>query len=95
MLYGNETWCLREIEVAILSKAERSMVRAMCSVKLMDKRNTEELMDILGLKEATDKLATANGVRWNSHVLKRLEKDVLIKAMVHKVDGKRKRVDRG
>ena len=95
MLYGNETWCLREIEVAILSKAERSMVRAMCSVKLMDKRNTEELMDILGLKEATDKLATANGVRWYSHVLKRLEKDVLIKAMVHKVDGKRKRVDRG
>ena len=46
MLYESETWCLRENEVVILRRAERSMVRAMCSVKLMDKRNTVELMDI-------------------------------------------------
>ena len=51
--------CLRENEVAILRRAERFMVRAICSVKLMDKRSTMELMDILGLKEA----AGANGVR--------------------------------
>ena len=56
-------WCLRQNEVAILRKAERSMVRAMCSVKLVNKRNTEELMDMFGLKEAPDKLARANGVR--------------------------------
>ena len=35
----------------------------MCSVKLVDKRNTEELMGMLGLKKAADKLAKANGVR--------------------------------
>ena len=54
MLYGSETWCSRENEVAILRRAERSMVRAMYGVKLVDKKNREELMDMLGLKEAAD-----------------------------------------
>ena len=90
MLYGSETWCLRENEVAILRRAERSMVRAMCGVKLVDKRNTEEQMDMLGLNKAADKLARANGVRWYGYVLRRPEEDVLIKAMVHEVHGKHK-----
>ena len=70
MLYERDMWCLRENEVAILRRAERSMVRAMCSVKLVDKRNTEELINILELKEAADKLARENGVRWYGHVLR-------------------------
>ena len=47
-------------------------------------------MDMLGLKEAADKLERANGIRWYDHVLRRPEKDDLMKAMVHEVDGKRK-----
>ena len=31
-LYGSEAWCLREIEIVILRRTERSMVRAMCGV---------------------------------------------------------------
>ena len=50
---------------------------------------------MLGLKETVDKLAKENGVRWYGHVLRRHEEDVLIKAMVHEVDRKRKQVDRG
>ena len=46
MLYESETCCLRKNEVAILRRAERSMVRAVCDVKLVNKRNTEELMDM-------------------------------------------------
>ena len=80
---------MRENEVAILKKAERSMVKAMC-VKLVDKRNAVELMDMLGLKEAANKLARANGVRWYSHVLRQSEEDVLMKTREHEVDGKRK-----
>ena len=80
-------WCLRKNEIAILRRAERSMVRVMCSVKLVDKKNTENLMDMLGLKEAADKLAKVNGIRWYSHFLRRAEEDVLIKAMIHEVDG--------
>ena len=85
MLYGSETWCSKKHEVAISINSTRSMVRAMCHVKLLDKRNTEKLM--LGLKKATDKLARANGVRWYGHVLKIFD---VMKAMVHEMDGKRK-----
>ena len=42
---------VRENEVAILRRAERFMVRVMCDVKLVDMRNTMELLDMLGLKE--------------------------------------------
>ena len=62
-LYESEMCFLRENEVALLRRAERSMVRAMCRVKLVDKSNTEELMGMLGLKEAADKLERANNVR--------------------------------
>ena len=33
MLYGSETWCLRENEMESLRRAERSMVRATCGAK--------------------------------------------------------------
>ena len=91
MLHGSETWCLRENEMAILRRTERAMVRAMCGVKLMDKRNTEELMDMLGLKETLEGLAKANGVRWFGHVLRRDDDSVLRKALDFRVDGQRGR----
>ena len=43
MLYGSETWCLRESEMEIL-RTERAMVKSMCGVKLVDRKNMEELM---------------------------------------------------
>ena len=50
MLYGSETWCLKEYEMAILRRTERAMVRAVCGAKLMEKKRTEDLMEMLGLK---------------------------------------------
>ena len=35
------------------------MVRAMCGQEVVDRKTTEEQMDMLGLKETTDRLATA------------------------------------
>ena len=49
MLYGSKTWCLRQNEMAILRKTGKSMMRAMCGVKLIKKRG-QELMSLLGLK---------------------------------------------
>ena len=60
ILYGSEAWCLKENEKAILRKTER----ARCCQKVVDRKTTEEQMDMLGLKETIDRLATANGVRW-------------------------------
>ena len=63
MLYGSETWCSRKIERAIL-RTERAMVRSTCGVKLVGKKNNEELMKMLGSKKAQDEMEQANGVRW-------------------------------
>ena len=48
MLYGNETWCLSENEMAILRRIER----AMCGAK-----RREDLMEMLGLKETVVQLS--------------------------------------
>ena len=34
ILYGSETWCIKENEKAILKRKERAMVRAMCGQKV-------------------------------------------------------------
>ena len=66
------------------------MVRAMCGQKVVDRQTTEEQMNMLGLKETIDWLATANGVRWYGHVLRRDDDSVLRVALNLKVSGKRK-----
>ena len=38
------------------------MVRVMCGLKVADRKMTEEQIDMLGLRENIDHLATANGV---------------------------------
>ena len=91
MLYGSETWCLRESEMAILRRSERAMVKSICGVKLVDRKKMEELMEMLGLKETLDRMAKANGVRWYGHVIRRDGDNILKKAMMLKVNGKRKR----
>ena len=47
-------------------------------------------MDKFGLKENIDRLATANGVRWYGHVLRRDDNSVLRVALNFEVSGKRK-----
>ena len=91
MLYGSETWCLRENEMAILRRTEREMVRAMCGAKLMEKKRTGDLMKKLGLKETVVQMAKANGVRLYGHLLRRDDGYVLRKALKFEVKGKRKR----
>ena len=43
----------------------------MCGAKLMEKRRTEDLMEMLALKETEVQMAKANGVRWYGHMLRR------------------------
>ena len=53
------------------------MVRTMCDQKVVHRKMTEEQMNMLGLKENIDQLATANGGRWYGHVLRRDDDSVL------------------
>ena len=91
MLYGSETWCLRETEMTILKRTERAMVRSMRGVKLVDRKKMENLMEMLGLKETLDRMAKANGVRWYGHVIRRDDDNILKKPMMLEVNGKQKR----
>ena len=58
ILYGSDTWCLKECEMKILLRAERSMVRALCGVMLKDRKRSTDLL-MLGLNETIDQLAMA------------------------------------
>ena len=76
----------------ILRRTKTAMVRAMCSAKLMEKKRTWDLMEMLGLKETVVQMAKTNGVRWYEHVLQgRDDGHVLRKALEFEVKGKRKR----
>ena len=90
ILYGSDPWCLKENKKAILRRTKRAMVKAMCSHKVVDRKTTEEQMDMLGLRETIDRLATANGVRWHRYVLRRDDDNVLRVALTFEVSGKRK-----
>ena len=66
------------------------MVRSMCGVKLVNRKNMEELMDMLDLKKTLHRMAKANGVRWYGHVIRR-DDDNMLKAIMLEVNGQRKR----
>ena len=63
MLYGSETSCLRENETANLRRTEKAMMRAMCGIKIIEKRRSQELMSLLSLKNNLDGLVRASGVQ--------------------------------
>ena len=72
-----------------LKKTERTMVRSMCGVKLVDRKKMEELKKMLGLKEALVIMAKANRVRWCEHMIRKDNDNLLKKAMMMEVNGKR------
>ena len=62
----------------------------MCRQKVVDRKTTEQQMDMMGLKKTIDWLATANGVRWYVHVLRRDDDSVLKVALNLEVSGNKK-----
>ena len=58
MFHGSETWCSRKNDTASLRRMERTM----CTVKLIEKKSSLKLMDILGLEEILDRLSGATKV---------------------------------
>ena len=91
MLYGNETWCLKEPDITIPRTTERAMVGSMCGIKLTERRKNDDLMEMLWLVKSVERLEKANGVRWYEHVLRRDELHPLRKALDFKMDGRRGR----
>ena len=70
-----------------IMRTERAMVRLMCGVKLVDRKNTLELMEMLGLRKTLDRMAKANVLRWYGHVIRREDDNILKKAIMMEVNG--------
>ena len=77
--------------MGILRRTERCILRAMFGVQLKDRQRSIDLMIMFGLSETIDKLAMANSVRWDGHVLRREDDHVLRRALDFKVEGQRKK----
>ena len=60
-LYGSEVWFLRENNY---QRTIRSMMRTICEAQFNDRKRDDDLMQVLGLNEAINQLATVNSEHW-------------------------------
>ena len=67
------------------------MILVMCGVKLLDRKNSEKLMDMLGIKEFQDNMAKASSVLWYDHVLKKEDENLIMKALKFEMSSSRGR----
>ena len=76
LMYGAETWALKKAQEKKLEVAEMRMLRWVCRVTKLDKIRNERIRIRL---------------KWYGHVMRREEHYVGRRAMVMKVQGRRKR----
>ena len=61
----------------------------MCGVKLIDRKSTKELMQILRAIASIKKMLKAAAVRWNRHFLRQKEGSIMKEALTFEVIGKK------
>src|SRR5207244_4086203 len=67
LVYGSETWPLKEEDARRLERNEMWMVRRMCGVKLSDRKRSEYLRSRLGI-ECVVEMVRRGRLRWFGHV---------------------------
>ena len=90
MLHGSETWPVRKENVVALQRAEMTMVRWMCGIKLKDRLPSKELRERLGVDDIALVLQQ-NRLRWYGHVLRKDDDDWVKKCTEYEVEGPRPR----
>ena len=68
-------------------------MKSMCGVKLVDKKLTKDLMQMLNLNQIIDELAKVSSVRCHGHGLRKDKKNILRRTFDLKVKGARKSID--
>ena len=76
--------------MAILRGTEKTMMRAMCKVRVIEKRTSQKLMSLLSLKDTLDGLARASQVQWYGHVLRSNNGDLLRRPLDFEVAEKKR-----
>ena len=90
LMYGAETWALKKSQEKKLEVAEMRMLRWMCGVTKLDKIRNERIRGTTKVGEITKKVQERR-LKWYGHVMRREEHYVGRRAMVMKVQGRRKR----
>ena len=90
LVYGAETWALKKAQEKKLEVVEMRMLRWMCGVTKLDKIRHERIRGSTKVVEITKKVQERR-LKWYGHVMRRKEHYVGRRAMVTKVQGRRKR----
>ena len=60
----------------------------MCGVQLVDRKNTKELMERIGLKDTIVEVVRRSGLRWLGHVLRKRDDEGVKRVWNLEVEGK-------
>ena len=90
LMYGAETWALKKAQEKKLEVAEMRMLRWMCGGSKLNKIRNERIRGTTKVGEITKKIHERR-LKWHGHVLRREEHYEGRRAMVMKVQGRRKR----
>ena len=88
--YGAEIWALKKAQEKKLEVAEIRMLRCMCRVTKLDNIRNERIRGTTKVGKITKKVQERR-LKWCGHVMRREEHYVGGRAMVMKVQGRRKR----
>ena len=67
MLYGGETWSLKESDISRIDRIDMQIVWWMCHVSLRNRKSSEELRNRLGIANMTNVFRQTR-LRWFGHV---------------------------
>jgi len=67
MLYGSETWAVKECDLQRLERNDMRMIRWICNVSLKDRKPSSELRERLGI-ECIKSCIRKSRLRWFGHV---------------------------
>ena len=87
LVYGSETWPLKEEDARRLERNEMWMVRRMCGVKLSDRKRSEYLRSRLGI-ECVVEVVRRGRLRWFGHVERMVGGEWVSACRNVKVEGK-------
>ena len=90
MLYGSETWPLKQEDLSRVIRTDMQMIRWMCNVSLSDRKSSEELRNRLHIPNIVD-LLRQKRLRWYGHVQRMMEDNPVRQVTLLDVDGTRKR----
>ena len=85
-MHDSETWPMKVEHELKMNRTEICMIRWMCGVKLNERKKSEELRELLGLKIVCLVIKKSRS-RWFGHVEQKDDNDWVKRCMTWEVEG--------